>query len=143
MIDQQSIDPFVHALHRCTDPVTGIQRQQRCIMCHAEGRRTNTSFYCSLCTLTASRECDRKPSKHSYCIKSEYNCFARHTAMCYQHMNKTGMMAQRENIRSNIGKGQIVSQQDIAIAGKVVSRTVPKRRAKSNRQRKKGGGRKK
>ena len=143
LIDQQSIDPFVHALHRCTDPVTGIQRQQRCIMCHAEGRRTNTSFYCSLCTLTASRECDRKPSKHSYCIKSEYNCFARHTAMCYQHMNKTGMMAQRENIRSNIGKGQIVSQQDIAIAGKVVSRTVPKRRAKSNRQRKKGGGRKK
>ena len=56
--------------------------------------------------------------------------------MCYQHMNKTGMMAQRENIRSNIGKGQIVSQQDIAIAGKVVSRTVPKRRARSNRQRK-------
>ena len=130
-------------MHRCTDPVTGIQRQQRCVMCNAEGRRTNTSFYCSLCTLTANRECDRKPSKHSYCIKSEHNCFARHIAFCYQHMNKTGLMAQRQNITSNVRKGQTVTQHDIAIAGKVVSRTVPKRRARSNRQTKKGSGRKK
>ena len=102
LLDEQAIDPYVHAMHRCTDPVTGIQRQQRCVMCNAEGRRTNTSFYCSLCTLTANRECDRKPSKHSYCIKSEHNCFARHIAFCYQHMNKTGMMAQRQNITSNV-----------------------------------------
>ena len=83
LIDSQAIDPYVHTMQRHADTLAGGNRQQRCVMCYEEGRNTRTSYYCSLCTLTASKDTDRKPSKHSYCINQQCNCFARHTAKCY------------------------------------------------------------
>ena len=52
-------------------------------------------------------------------------------------MNQTRMIAQRLSIRTNIRRGFQIEQQDIPIAGKVVSRNVPKRRKKNKRRKKK------
>ena len=52
-------------------------------------------------------------------------------------MNMTGMIAQREAIRSSIRKGQTISQEEIPIAGRVVSRSVPKRKKSHRKNRKK------
>ena len=134
LIDSQAIDPYVHTMQRFSDAVAGACRQQRCVMCYHEGRQTKTSMYCSLCTLTATRECDRKPSRHAYCINVEHNCFSRHIAKCYKHMNQTGMMAQRESIRNSLRKGQVVEQQEIPIAGRVINRQVPNRRRRRGRK---------
>ena len=82
MIDNNAIDPYVHTMQRCADDLSGVKRQQRCVMCIKEHRRTMTSYYCSLCCITAIREEERKPSKHAYCINSKYNCFSRHIAKC-------------------------------------------------------------
>ena len=87
LIDSQVIDPYVHTMQRHADCLAGGNQQQRCVMCYEEGRNTRTSYYCTLCTLTANKETDRKASKHSYCINQKYNCFACHIAKCYQHMN--------------------------------------------------------
>ena len=138
-IDRMAIDPYVHTMHRFADRDVGCVRQQRCVMCHQEGRRQTTTFYCSLCTVTANKESDRKPSKHAYCIKPEYNCFARHIAQCYLHMNQTGMMAQRTLNRSkNKNAIPAVQQQvPIPIAGRIVSRAIPKRRKNDKRGKRK------
>ena len=135
LIDSQAIDPYVHTMQRLADPIAGTNRQQRCVMCYEEGRSTKTSYYCSLCTLTANKETDRKASKHAYCVHQQFNCFSRHIAKCYQHMNQTGMMTQRQSIRAQFRRGSIVEQQDVPIAGKVVSRHVPARRRKNKRRR--------
>ena len=136
-IDKMAIDPYVHTMHRLADEDAGCVRQQRCVMCNGEGRRQNTSYYCSLCTVTANKESERKPSKHAYCIKPEYNCFARHIAQCYIHMNQTGMMAQRVALRNQNQNATSVAQVPIPIAGRIVSRAIPKRRKKDKRKRRK------
>ena len=51
-------------------------------------------------------------------------------------MNQTGMMAQRHSIRSNIQRGLDIQQQEIPIAGRVVSRSILKRRKKTKRRNK-------
>ena len=135
LIDQLAIDPYVHTMQRCADELSGVNRQQRCVMCIDEGRRTMTAYYCSLCTVTANREQDRRASKHAYCIKSEYNCYARHVAKCYVVMNRTGMVAQRDAIRQ-ITKETRQQQVELPIAGRVVSRSIPSRRKRSKRKNK-------
>ena len=136
-IDKMAIDPYVHTMHRLADKDAGCIRQQRCVMCNAEGRRQNTSFYCSLCTVTANKESERKPSKHAYCIKPEFNCFARHIAQCYVHMNQTGMMAQRVALKNQNQNAICAPQVPIPIAGRIVSRAIPKRRKNNKRKRRK------
>ena len=99
-------------------------------MCIDEGRKTMTGYYCSLCTVTANREQDRKPSKHAYCMKPEFNCYSRHIALCYQHMNRTGMTAQRYAMRketkNSMTQGGGPRALELPIAGKVVWRAIPK-----------------
>ena len=133
IIDAHAIDPYVHTMQQLKE-VDGIGRQQRCVTCHAEGQtKTQTSFYCGLCTITANREAERKPTKHSYCINPKYQCFSRHIAACYQHMNRTGALATREILR-NKSKTEI-PQLNLPIAGSVIMGGVPKRRKKSTRKR--------
>ena len=135
MIDNNAIDPYVHTMQRCADDLSGVKRQQRCVMCINEQRRTMTSYYCSLCCITAIREEERKPSKHAYCINSKYNCFSRHIAKCYRHMNVTGRVAlQRKDISEGNKANMNSSQATIPIAGRVVSRKIPKKK-KSHRKR--------
>ena len=52
-------------------------------------------------------------------------------------MSLTGTIAQREEIRTNVKRGQTIAQEDIPIAGRVVSRTVPKRKRSKRMNRRK------
>ena len=133
LIDSQSIDPYVHTMQRCSDQHTGQARQQRCVMCNKEGRRSMTSFYCSLCCITANREEDRKPSKHSYCIKPEFNCFSRHVAKCYLHMNRTGIIPQRLHLLRGDNAYNDQQNQAIPIAGRIINRDIPQTRRSDRR----------
>ena len=134
LIDSQSIDPYVHTMQRCSDEHSGQSRQQRCVMCQLEGRRTMSSFYCSLCCITANREELRKASKHTYCIKPEYNCFSRHVAKCYLHMNRTGVIPQRTNVLKDDGTYRRQQDSAIPIAGRIISRDIPQSRRSNRRQ---------
>ena len=135
IIDSNAIDPYVHTMQMLKD-VDGICRQQRCVTCIAEGRpKTLTSYYCGLCTITANREVDRRPTKHAYCINPKNQCFTRHVAACYQHMNRTGALATREVLRTK-AKNEI-SQLHLPIAGTVMIAGPPRRRKKSTRKGKK------
>ena len=87
--------------------------------------------------MTANKESERKPSKHAYCIKPEFNCFARHIAQCYVHMNQTGMMAQRVALKNQNQNAICAPQVPIPIAGRIVSRAIPKRRKNNKRKRRK------
>ena len=119
-IDEQAIDPFVHTMQKLSE-VEGGSRQQRCVMCIADGVKpaTYTSYYCGLCVITAVRENERRPSKHAYCINVDRQCFTRHVASCYKHMNEQGTVAQRHNARRKT---------NVTIAGPVILRGPPKRR---------------
>jgi hypothetical protein len=112
--------------------VDGVGRQQRCVTCNAEGRmKTQTSVYCGLCTITANKETDRKPTRHAYCLDANFQCFSRHIAACYMHMKKTGTIAQRAELRHNKAGGSMangIAQANIPIAGRVILSGVPKRR---------------
>ena len=134
LIDSQSIDPYVHTMQRCGDMHSGQTRQQRCVMCNAEGRRRTTSYYCSLCCITANREEDRRPSKHAYCISTEYNCFSRHVAKCYLHMNRTGIIPQRTNVLRQDDTYPNATNDPIPIAGRIINRDIPTMRRRSNRR---------
>ena len=144
LVSNHAIDPYVHTLQRCADEVSGVQRQQRCVMCISENRRTMTAFYCSLCCIIANRDEERKPSKHAYCIKTEYNCFSRHIAKCYAHLNKTGgQTPQRKDIViSRMTSNDTTTScqprpiNPLPIAGRIVSRTIPTRRPRAKRKRK-------
>ena len=70
-------------------------------------------------------------------LNAEYNCFARHIAQCYVHMNQTGMMAQRVALRNQNQNATSVAQVPIPIAGRIVSCAIPKRRKKDNIKRRK------
>ena len=135
MIDSRAIDPFVHTMQRF-DELTGVTRQQRCVMCIQEKRRTMTSYYCSLCCVTAVRDEERRPPKHAYCINPKYNCFARHTARCYRHMNRTGgaITTSRKQLYEE-SVNDCNKYGVVPITGRVVSRTIPKRRKQSRRNR--------
>ena len=129
LIDTNAIDPYVHTMQRCADDLSGVARQQRCVMCIKEKRRTSTTFYCSLCCVTAVQEEERRPAKHAYCINPKYNCFARHIAMCYRHMNVTGrMMTSRMNQPNEERAADYAQHGVIPITGRVVSRRIPRRR---------------
>eukprot|EP00957_Ditylum_brightwellii_P131570 10034282-Ditylum_brightwellii.AAC.1 len=67
-----------------------VSRQQKCIMCTAEGRAEATSVYCGLCTIMADREVDHSPTRHAYCEDGKYQCFQCHVANCYINQMKTG-----------------------------------------------------
>jgi hypothetical protein len=130
-IDSSAIDPYVHTMQKFKD-VDGVGRQQRCVTCNAEGRmKTQTSVYCGLCTITANKETDRKPTRHAYCLDANFQCFSRHIAACYMHMKKTGTIAQRAELRNNKTGGSMangIAQANIPIAGRVILSGVPKRR---------------
>lgn len=130
-IDSSAIDPYVHTMQKFKD-VDGVGRQQRCVTCNAEGRmKTQTSVYCGLCTITANKETDRKPTRHAYCLDANFQCFSRHIAACYMHMKKTGTIAQRAELRHNKAGGSMangIAQANIPIAGRVILSGVPKRR---------------
>ena len=65
-------------------------------------------------------------------MKPEFNCYSRHIALCYQYMNRTGMTAQRyamrKETRNSMTQGGGPRALELPIAGKVVSRAIPKRR---------------
>lgn len=127
----QSLDPYIHTMQRCSDEHTGSSRQQRCVMCNQEGRRIMTSFYCSLCCVTSNREEHRRPSKHAYCINPKYNCFSRHIAKCYHHMNQNGIIPQRNTFLNNNNR----QDEDTPMAGRIINRNIPTSRRSNRRQR--------
>ena len=133
VIDSHAIDPYVHTMQKLSE-VGGIGRQQRCVTCNAEGRhKTQTSVYCGLCTITANRDADRKPTKHAYCLNPKYQCFSRHIAACYMHMNRTGELATRTMLRKK-AKTEI-AQVNLPIAGSVLVSGIPRRRRTNRRKR--------
>ena len=128
-IDEEAVDPYVHTM-RAFAELDDLKRQQRCVMCIAENRRSMTSYYCALCAVTATREYDRKPTKHAYCINPKYQCFSRHIANCYTFMNRTGKItAQRREVQLTATP----LQAKLPIAGAIVSNAIPKRRKPSRR----------
>ena len=62
-VDPTITYPFVHTCMPFLN-VQGISRQQKIVMCVAEGRKKSTSVYCELCTTLSHRETDRHPSRH-------------------------------------------------------------------------------
>ena len=52
--------------------VQDINRQQKFVMCLAEGRKKETSVYCGFCTIILHIETDRHPSRHAYCMGGKY-----------------------------------------------------------------------
>ena len=133
IIDDQTIDPYVHTMHRFRDATSGQCRSQRCVMCIQFGRRTMTTYYCSLCCITANREQDRKASKHAYCINTDNNCFVRHIAKCYMHNNRTGLNAQRSNILHSTDQYIIDESNVLPIAGRIVNHNIPTTRRSTRR----------
>ena len=125
----EQIDPFVHTLQKFP-AVDGAGKQQRCVQCIADGvkRPKYTSYYCGLCTVTASRNCERRPSKHAYCIASDRQCFSRHIAACYQHITNTGRVAQRAHATTQ-------EAGEVCIAGPVILDGPPSTRKRKRSRR--------
>jgi hypothetical protein len=88
-IDPAATDPYVHTCMPFKT-VKGISRQQKCVMCLAEGRRKATSVYCGLCCVLSTRDIDRYPSCHAYCLGGKYQCFSCHVANCFLNQMKNG-----------------------------------------------------
>eukprot|EP00957_Ditylum_brightwellii_P122684 9356383-Ditylum_brightwellii.AAC.1 len=63
-LDPKSTDPLVHSCMPFND-VMDVVRQQKFIMCTAEGRIKATPVYCGLYTAVADREVDHLPTCHA------------------------------------------------------------------------------
>jgi len=88
-IDPAATDPYVHTCMPFKT-VKGISRQQKCVMCLAEGRRKATSVYCGLCCVLSTRDIERYPSRHAYCVGGKYQCFSHHVANYFLNQMKNG-----------------------------------------------------
>ena len=95
------VDPYVHTMYTFKEVGGGIARQQRCVLCIAEKKKTKslTAFYCGLCATTAIREEERKPTKHAYCVDSKRQCFTRHIAACFRFQSCHNQIPQRNEAR--------------------------------------------
>ena len=66
-IDPTVKDPFFHTCMPFNS-VQYISRNQKCVMCLAEGRKKATYVYCGLYTILSHRETDRHPLHYDYCM---------------------------------------------------------------------------
>ena len=122
------IDPYVHTMHSFATVGGGIARQQCCVLCHKEGRKKLTTFYCGLCVTTATQEEDRKPTKHAYCMDANHQCFARHVAACFHCQSYRGEIASRNEAR--------LVPTNVAIAGPSYVNMNPRRMRRGKKKRK-------
>jgi hypothetical protein len=129
-IDSSLIDPYVHTIKKISELRGDANRQQRCIMCTAEGvpyNKNHVAFYCGLCAITSTRECDRKATRHAYCVFGERQHFARHIAACYMTLNAgaANFSVDRETIR-NMNPRTV-------LAGNSFAKGAPKKRKRKTR----------